>query len=359
MAKKAVAKAEDKAKVNSLDIVYRSIGKDMENALVGSARSILSMHKEIIPTSLMSLNRILGKGGFRLGRVAEFYGDPGSGKSTLSYDVIKHCQALGGKAVLIDAEHSADLELLEGMGVDVDELVLVQGFSGEENLEVAERIIKTGEVQLMVFDSVTALIPEEELEAAMGDHKIALHARLMSRALKKFVPACAKVGALAIFINQIRFKVDGYGDPRVTTGGNALQFYSSYRIQMAGAGSSRLLYAKGEEDPFGKRVDIDLVKNKLSSPHRSTEAELIFGKGFDEFADVVDLSVKTGVVEAKGTWYSYNGANVCQGKENLKMALASDLDLFDEIKKKVEDKLAIPSPIPIGKQTDVETGGTD
>jgi recombination protein RecA len=356
MVKKAAAKAEEK--IDSLDIVMRSIGRDVESALVGSARNILSMHQKVIPTSLMSLNRILGKGGFKLGRVAEFYGDPGSGKSTLSYDVIKHCQQLGGKAVLIDAEHSADLDLLEDMGINVDDLIFVQGFSGEENLEVAEKLLKTGEIQALVVDSVTALIPEEELQAALGDHKIALHARLMSRALRKFIPICAKVGAFAIFINQIRFKVDGYGDPRVTTGGNALQFYSSYRIQMSGSGNSRLIRAKGDEDPYGKKVDIDLVKNKLSSPHRKTEAELIFGKGFDEFADIVALATKVGVIETRKSYYYYNDKLLAQGMDNLKTALASDLDLFDEIKGKLEEKLSIPKAVEIGK-VDVETSGDD
>lgn len=332
-------KIVEEKEVDSLDVVIKSLAKSFDDALIGSAKNILSRDKKIIPTSLQALNKSLGNGGFVGGRVAEFYGEPGSGKSTAAFDVIKNAQQLGMTGGVVDAEHTLDLQLLESMGVDVDKLIVGQGYYGEENLDIAEALIKSGKLDVLAIDSVTALMPMAELEADFEKSLMGNHARLISKAAKRFVPLCAKTNCLLIFINQFRLKMDGYGDPRVTTGGISIPFFASYRLHFSGGSKSTRIMNTETGSPCGHRVTIEVIKNKLAPPFRSCEADLFYGKGFDSAGEVVDLAVDLGIIEKKGSWYAKDGVNLAQGTDNLKAIVMADPAFYEILKAQVKEKL--------------------
>ncbi len=293
---------------------------------------------EAISTGSLGLDIALGIGGLPRGRVVEIYGPESSGKTTLTLQVVAECQRKGGVAAFIDAEHALDPVYAEKLGVKLDELLISQPDTGEQALEIADMLVRSGAVDVLIIDSVAALTPKAEIEGEMGDQHMGLQARLMSQALRKLTGNLKRSNTLAIFINQIRMKIGVmFGSPETTTGGNALKFYSSVRLDIRRTGSIK----KGEE-VLGSETRVKVVKNKVAPPFKQAEFEILYGEGISRLGEVVDIGVKLGFVEKSGAWYSYNGNRIGQGKENARQYLQDNPQAAQELEAKIREKMLPP-----------------
>jgi recombination protein RecA len=292
---------------------------------------------EVIPTGAIALDVALGIGGLPRGRVVEIYGPEGSGKTTVALHAAANAQKAGGIAAFIDAEHALDPEYAKKLGVDTDGLLVSQPDTGEQALEIADMLIRSSAIDVVVIDSVSALVPRAEIEGEMGDSHVGLQARLMSQALRKLTGAISQTKTTVIFINQLREKVGVmFGSPETTSGGRALKFYSSVRLDVR-----RIETLKDGTEPVGSRTRIKVVKNKLAAPFRSAEFDILFGTGISREGGLIDLGVEQGIVRKSGAWYTYEGDQLGQGKENARTFLHDNPDLANEIEKKIKEKLGV------------------
>ena len=285
----------------------------------------------VIPTGSLALNAALGVGGYPKGRIVEIYGPESSGKTTLAIHAIAECQRQGGNAVFIDAEHAFDRFYAQKLGVDIDNLLVAQPDNGEQALEIADNLICSGAIDIIVIDSVAALTPKAEIDGEMGDSKVGLQARLMSQAMRKMTSTISKTNCCCIFINQLREKIGVmFGNPETTTGGNALKFYSSVRIDIR-----RTQAIKDGDQPVGNRVKVKVVKNKVAPPFRTCEFDLMFGEGISRLGEIIDLGVENEVIKKSGSWFSYGDTKLAQGREALKQTLRDNPELCDELEAKI------------------------
>ena len=302
----------------------------------------------IISSGSLALDKALGIGGFPKGRVIEIYGPESSGKTTLALHAVAEAQKKGGVAAFIDAEHALDVAYAKKLGIDCDELLVSQPDTGEQALEIVDMLVRSGAVDMIVVDSVAALVPRSEIEGDMGDSHMGLQARLMSQALRKLTGSIGKTNTILIFINQIRMKIGVvYGNPETTTGGNALKFYATIRIEIRKAQA-----IKDGQDIIGNRTKVKVVKNKMAPPFKSIEFDLIYGEGISKTGDLLDMGVTLDVIDKSGSWYSYNSERIGQGRENVKIFFNDNPDLFVEIQTKVREKLGIPTENSAGKAVD-------
>ena len=318
--------SEDKLKALEMAIgqIEKSFGKGSVMKL-GQNESVVDI--EAISSGSLSLDIALGIGGFPKGRIIEIYGPESSGKTTLALHVLAEAQKNGGTCAFIDAEHALDTIYAKKLGVNVDELVISQPDAGEQALEITDTLVRSGAVDVLVVDSVAALTPRAELEGEMGDHHVGLHARLMSQALRKLTSSISKSNCLVIFINQIRLKIGVmFGNPETTTGGNALKFYSSVRIDIRRIGA-----IKERDDIIGNQTRVKVVKNKVSAPFRTVEFDIMYGEGISKTGELVDLGVESEIIEKSGSWYSYKTERIGQGRENAKTFLKENPDIAEEI----------------------------
>ena len=282
---------------------------------------------DIIPTGSILLDDCLGIGGYPKGRVIEIFGPESSGKTTLTLHAIAECQKQGGRAAFVDAEHSIDPLYAQNLGVDIDELILSQPDSGEQALDIVEMLARSNAIDLIIVDSVAALVPQAEIEGEMGDNQVGLQARLMSKAMRKLAGILNKSSCTIIFINQLREKVGViYGNPEVTTGGRALKFYASVRIDIR-----RAEVLKQESDIYGNTVNIKIVKNKVAPPFKSCKVDIIYGEGISRTGEVLDLGCELGLIKKSGSWYEVNGQRMGQGRENAKMFLKDNIEIFNNL----------------------------
>ena len=290
---------------------------------------------QAVSTQSIGLDYALGIGGLPKGRVIEIYGPESSGKTTLTMHVIAEAQKRGAQCAFIDAEHAFDADYATKLGIDIDKLLISQPDYGEQALEIADRLVDTKKVHLIVIDSVAALVPKNELEGEMGDSKMGLHARLMSQALRKLTGKVSKTGTIVIFINQLREKIGVmFGNPETTTGGNALKFYASVRLDIR-----RTAQVKDGDEVVANHVKVKVIKNKVAPPFRTAEFDLRFGEGIDRYGEVLDAGVELGIINQSGSWFSYNNDKLGQGRESVRQLLKDNEDLYLEIRKLVYDKL--------------------
>jgi recombination protein RecA len=296
----------------------------------------------VIPTGCLSLDLALGIGGVARGRIVEIFGPESSGKTTLALHIIAEAQKLGGLAAFIDAEHALDINYARKLGVLIEDLLVSQPDYGEQALEIAELLVRSNAIDVIVVDSVAALVPKAEIEGEMGDPHVGLQARLMSQALRKLVATISKSRTCVIFINQIRMKIGVvYGSPETTTGGNALKFYATMRFDIRRVGP-----IKEGQEIIGNRTRVKVVKNKIAPPFKEVEFDVVYGKGISKEGDVLDLAVDAGIVDKSGTWYSYNGERLGQGRENAKNFLKEHPELLLDIEQKVRQLQGIKSAAP-------------
>ena len=290
---------------------------------------------DVVSTGSIGLDTALGIGGLPRGRVIEIYGPESSGKTTVATHVIAEAQKKGGMCAIIDAEHAFDSAYAQKLGVDIDNLLISQPDYGEQALEIADRLILSGALDVVVIDSVAALVPKGELEGEMGDSKMGLQARLMSQALRKLTATISKTNTICIFINQLREKIGVmFGNPETTTGGNALKFYASVRLDIR-----RMTQIKDGEEAIGNRVKVKVVKNKVAPPFRTAEFDLVFGEGISKIGEILDMGVEMGIVQKSGSWFSYNGDKLGQGREAVKTLLHDNTALADELEAKIREKI--------------------
>jgi len=291
---------------------------------------------EVIPTGSIGLNAALGVGGFPKGRIIEIYGPESSGKTTLAIHAIAECQRQGGIAAFIDAEHAFDRFYAEKLGVDVNNLWISQPDCGEQALEIADQLIRSSAIDIIVVDSVAALTPKAEIEGDMGDNKVGLQARLMSQALRKLTSTISKTNTTCIFINQLREKIGVmFGNPETTTGGNALKFYSSVRLDIR-----RVTSIKDGDEVIGNQVRVKIVKNKVAPPFRKAEFDIMFGTGISKSGEILDLGVQYGIIKKSGSWFSYGDSKLAQGRDAAKRIIEDNPELADELEQKIMDKLS-------------------
>ena len=290
---------------------------------------------DVISSGSLSIDNILGVGGFPRGRIIEIYGPESSGKTTLALQAIAESQKAGGKCAFIDAEHAIDPKYAKALGVDVDELILSQPDSGEQALEITEVLIKSGAIDLIVIDSVAALVPQAELDGEMGDSNIGLHARLMSKAMRKLAGAMSANNCTAIFINQLREKVGVmFGNPEVTTGGRALKFYSSIRLEVRKSEA-----IKNGTEVIGNKTNVKVAKNKVAPPFKSCTVEIYYGEGISHISEIISLGVELGIIEKSGSWFAYNGEKIGQGSEAVRAYIKANPDIDAEITALIKEKL--------------------
>ncbi len=344
----------DKALANALAQIEKSFGKGSVMRLGDSVQPVM----QVIPTGSIALDVALGIGGLPRGRVVEIYGPESSGKTSLALHAVASAQAAGGIAGFIDAEHALDPEYAKKLGVDTDGLLVSQPDTGEQALEIADMLIRSGALDIIVIDSVAALVPRAEIEGEMGDSHVGLQARLMSQALRKITGALSTSGTTAIFINQLREKIGVmFGSPETTTGGKALKFYASIRLDVR-----RIETLKDGTEAIGTRVKVKVVKNKVSPPFRIAEFDMIFGSGISREGGLIDMGVEHGLVRKAGAWYTYDGEQLGQGKENARGFLRDNPDLANEIEKKIKEKLGIIPALaadPLAPAGGVESAAVD
>lgn len=291
--------------------------------------------QEVVSTGSIGLDTALGIGGLPRGRVVEIYGPESSGKTTIATHVIAQAQKAGGMCAFIDAEHAFDSNYAQKLGVDIDNLLISQPDYGEQALEIADRLILSGALDVVVIDSVAALVPKGELEGEMGDSKMGLQARLMSQALRKLTATISKTNTICIFINQLREKIGVmFGNPETTTGGNALKFYASVRLDIR-----RMSQIKDGDEAIGNRVKVKVVKNKVAPPFRTAEFDIVFGEGISKIGEIIDMGVEMSIVQKSGSWFSYNGDKLGQGREAVKSLLHDNPQLAEEIEAKIREKI--------------------
>lgn len=329
--KKTAVKDTDAALDDAISQIEKKFGKGSVMRL--GDRTAVDV--DVIPSGSLTLDKALGIGGYPKGRIIEIYGPESSGKTTLTLHAIAQAQKQGGKAAFIDAEHAIDPVYAKNLGVDIDELILSQPDSGEQALEIAEMLVRSGVIDLIVIDSVAALVPQVELDGEMGDAAVGLQARLMSKALRKLSGVMNKTNCTVIFINQLREKIGVmYGNPETTTGGRALKFYSSVRVEIR-----RSEQIKQNGEIIGNKANIKVVKNKVSPPFKTTQVDIIYGKGISRDGEILDLAVEGDIVEKSGAWYAYNGEKIGQGRENAKNFLIEHPAIFEEVEEKVKAQL--------------------
>ena len=324
------------AKMASLKTILEKMDKTYGKGAVMIMGEREVEHVDVIPTGSLGLDLALGVGGYPRGRIVEIYGPESSGKTTLTLHAIAEAQKAGGIAAFIDAEHAFDRFYAEKLGVDVDNLVISQPDNGEQALEIMENLIRSGAIDIVVVDSVAALTPKSEIAGDMGDSKLGLHARLMSQALRKLTGTISKTKCVAIFINQLREKIGVmFGNPETTTGGNALKFYASVRLDIR-----RGSQIKEGDKVLGNRTKVKVVKNKMAPPFRSTEFDVLYGEGISRTGEIVDLGVEYEVIQKSGSWFSYAGSKLAQGRDAVKELLKDNPELAEEIETKVREKIA-------------------
>lgn len=334
MAGKSTASAaenKEKALEQALEQIQKQYGK---GAIMKLGEEGLTGSVDVISTGSISLDLATGVGGYPRGRIIEIYGPESSGKTTLTLHAIAEAQKAGGKAAFIDAEHALDPVYAKNLGVDVDELLVSQPDTGEQALEICEMLARSGAIDLIVIDSVAALVPKAEIQGEMGDSHVGLHARLMSQALRKIAGTVNKTNTCVIFINQLREKIGVmFGNPETTTGGRALKFYASMRLDVR-----KIETLKRGDEMLGNRTRVKIVKNKVAPPFKKSEFDIMYGTGISLAGDVLDTAVESKIVDKAGSWYSYNGERIGQGRENVKDYLQSHEEMLEEIRKKVMDQ---------------------
>ncbi|MEZ5185926.1 MAG: recombinase RecA [Candidatus Nanopelagicales bacterium] len=330
---KSTTPQRDKALEQALAQIDKQFGKGSVMRLGDEGRVPI----EVIPTGAITLDLALGIGGLPRGRVIEIYGPESSGKTTVALHAIANAQKAGGIAAFIDAEHALDPEYAAKLGVDIDALLVSQPDTGEQALEIADMLVRSSAIDIIVIDSVAALVPRAEIEGEMGDSHVGLQARLMSQALRKMTGALKGTGTTAVFINQLREKIGVmFGSPETTTGGRALKFYSSVRLDVR-----RIETLKDGTDPVGNRTRVKVVKNKVAPPFKQAEFDILYGIGISREGGLIDVGVEHGLVRKSGAWYTYEGDQLGQGKENARAFLIDNPDLADELEKRLKEKLGI------------------
>ncbi len=360
------ASGEDSEKLKALEAARLQIEKQFGQGSImklGTHQSAQGI--EAIPSGSILLDEALGIGGYPRGRIIEIYGPESSGKTTLALHAIAEAQKKGGIAAFIDAEHALDPIYAKNLGVDIDELWVSQPDNGEQALDIAESLIRSGAVDIIVIDSVAALTPQAEIEGEMGDAHVGLQARLMSQALRKLAGTLSKSKTILVFINQIRMKIGiMFGNPETTTGGNALKFYASVRLEVR---KIETIEKGGDEDALGNRVRVKVVKNKVAPPFRRVELEIIFGKGISSSASLLDAAVKYSIIDKKGAWYTWGDEKVGQGRENAKQYLEQNPDMAALIEQAVREKMAqkaqpqapLPGAEAVSKTVKAESSAQD
>jgi len=319
---------KEKAVESAISQIERQFGKGSIMKLGGSA----IVQVPVIPTGSLALDKALGVGGIPRGRVTEIYGPESSGKTTLALQVVAEAQKQGGIAAFIDAEHALDTAYAKKLGVNCDEMLVSQPDTGEQALEISEMLVRSGAIDVLVIDSVAALVPRAEIEGEMGDSHMGLQARLMSQALRKLTGAISKTMTSVIFINQIRMKIGVmFGNPETTTGGNALKFYASVRIEIR-----RSTPIKEGQETVGNRTKVKVVKNKMAPPFKEAEFDIMYGEGISSTGELLDIGTEIGVIEKSGSWYAYEGERIGQGRENVKKFFRENPDLFNRLMIKVK-----------------------
>jgi recombination protein RecA len=327
--------ANNSEKLKALKLTIDKIEKDFGKGSVMMMNEKAETLQEVVSTGSIGLDVALGIGGLPRGRVVEIYGPESSGKTTVAIHVIAEAQKKGGMCAIIDAEHAFDSSYAQKLGVDVDNLLISQPDYGEQGLEIADRLILSGALDVVVIDSVAALVPKGELEGEMGDSKMGLQARLMSQALRKLTATISKTNTICIFINQLREKIGVmFGNPETTTGGNALKFYASVRLDIR-----RMAQIKDGEEAIGNRVKVKVVKNKVAPPFRSAEFDIVFGEGISKTGEIIDMGVELGIVQKSGSWFSYNNDKLGQGRDAVKQLLTDNPELANEIETKIREKI--------------------
>ena len=327
---------KQKALEAALNQIERAYGK---GSVMKLGQKEQAMDVEVISTGSLGLDIALGIGGVPKGRIIEIYGPESSGKTTLALHVVAECQKAGGTAAFIDAEHAMDPGYAKKLGVNLDELLISQPDTGEQALEIADTLVRSGGVDILVIDSVAALVPKAELEGDMGDSHMGLQARLMSQALRKLTGSVNKSKCTMVFINQIRQKIGVmFGNPETTTGGNALKFYASVRLDIRRIGA-----IKDKEEVVGNQTRVKVVKNKMAPPFKVVEFDIMYGEGVSKIGELIDLGVKANIVEKAGSWYSYNGQRIGQGKETARAFLKENIAIADEIEQAIRQNAGVVS----------------
>jgi recombination protein RecA len=325
---------KNKALDAALTQIERAFGK---GSIMRMGQHPIDEQIEVIPSGSLGLDLALGIGGLPRGRVVEIYGPESSGKTTLALHAIAEAQKRGGTCAFIDAEHALDPTYARKLGVDIDNLLISQPDAGEQALEICDTLVRSGAVDVVVIDSVAALVPRAELEGEMGDSHVGLHARLMSQALRKLTGSVSKSNTMLIFLNQIRLKIGVmFGNPETTTGGNALKFYASIRMEIRRIGS-----IKDRENVTGNQTRVKVVKNKLAPPFREVEFDIMYGEGISKVGELVDLGVKVGVVEKSGAWFSCDSQRIGQGRENAKQFLRDHKDMADSVERRIREQAGV------------------
>ena len=337
MAKEVEVKAADvnAAKLKALQATIDKIEKDYGKGTIMKLGEQPQWDVQVIPSGSIALDHALGIGGYPRGRIVEIYGPESSGKTTLAIHAIAQAQKAGGIAAMIDAEHAFDRTYAKALGVNLETLLISQPDNGEQALEIADNLIRSGAIDIVVIDSVAALTPKAEIEGEMGDNKVGLQARLMSQALRKLTANISKTNTCCIFINQLREKIGiMFGNPETTTGGNALKFYASVRIDVR-----RTTQLKDGDEALGNRTRVKVVKNKMAPPFKKAEFDIVFGEGISRVGEIIDLGVEYGVIGKSGSWFSYNDQKLAQGREAVKQLLKDNPELCEEIESKIREAL--------------------
>ena len=327
---------ENTEKKKALEMAMSQIEKQFGKGSVMKLGEFKAMEVEAIPTGSLSLDIALGIGGVPRGRIIEVYGPESSGKTTLALHVVAEAQKMGGEAAFIDAEHALDPVYAKKLGVDIDNLIVSQPDTGEQALEITESLVRSGALDVIVVDSVAALVPKAEIDGDMGDSHMGLQARLMSQALRKLAGALNKTKTVLIFINQLREKIGVmFGNPETTTGGRALKFYASVRMDIR-----KIENIKQDGEIKGSRARVKVIKNKVAPPFREAEFDIMYGEGISKEGNVLDMAVNLDIIEKSGSWFSYNGEKIGQGRENVKKYLKENPDILEEVEDKVRDNFA-------------------
>ncbi|RAI15753.1 MAG: recombinase RecA [Candidatus Melainabacteria bacterium] len=323
------------AKNKALKMAIEKIEKDFGKGSIMRLGDKPAVDVDVIPTGALALDIALGVGGVPRGRIIEIYGPESSGKTTLAQHIVAECQKKGGIAAFVDAEHALDPEYARALGVNIDELLIAQPDTGEQALEITEELVRSGAVDIVVVDSVAALVPKDEIEGAMEDKQMGLQARLMSKALRKLTGIIGKTNTTVIFINQLRMKIGVvYGNPETTTGGNALKYYASVRMEIR-----RVESLKKDSEDIGNHVKVKVVKNKVAPPFRQAEFDIIFGKGICKVGNLLDVAVNLDIIKKAGAWFSYNDEKIGQGREKAKDYLNSNPAILEEVERKIRETL--------------------
>jgi len=323
------------AKMKALQATIDKIEKDYGKGTIMTLGDQPKFDVQVIPSGSIALDHALGIGGYPRGRIIEIYGPESSGKTTLAIHAIAQAQKLGGIAAMIDAEHAFDRTYAKALGVDLETLLISQPDNGEQALEIADNLIRSGAIDIVVIDSVAALTPKAEIEGEMGDNKVGLQARLMSQALRKLTANISKTNTCCIFINQLREKIGiMFGNPETTTGGNALKFYASVRIDVR-----KTTQIKDGDEALGNRTRVKVVKNKMAPPFKKAEFDIVFGEGISKIGEITDLAVEFDIIHKSGSWFSYNDQKIAQGRDSVKQLLADNEELRNEVEAKIREYL--------------------